>query len=350
MWGAATHATRRLAVAALVTVAVAALPGGASAGVTRPCSPKRCRDRQAPTAPTNLTVTGSTQSSVSVSWSASSDNVGVAGYNVYVNGSKVATTTSTSYTASGLTCGSSYTLGVEAFDAAGNVSSRSTVSGSTSACPPPPSSGPCGYASSPPAKFSHVIWIWMENKAYGAIIGSSAAPYENQLANQCGLATNYSAVAHPSLPNYIAATSGSTWGISDDNPPSSHPISAASIFSQVASGSYEESMPFNCDKGDAYPYAVKHNPEAYYTSLTNCGSTDVPMGSTSSGSILSDLNNNALPAFSFVTPNLCNDMHDCSVQTGDSWLSSWVPKILASSSYQAGGTALVITYDEDDRL
>ena len=79
----------------------------------------------------------------------------------------------------------------------------------------------------------HVIWIWMENKPYDAVIGSPSAPYENQLAAACGLATNYHGVTHPSLPNYIAATSGGTQGIADDDPPSSHPLDVASIYSQV---------------------------------------------------------------------------------------------------------------------
>jgi hypothetical protein len=181
----------------------------------------------------------------------------------------------------------------------------------------------------------------MENKPYNQIIGSSAAPYENQLANQCGLATNYSAVAHPSLPNYIAATSGSTQGITDDNPPSSHPLSANSIFGQISnSGSFQESMPSKCDLTDSYPYAVKHNPEAYYTSVrTACAANDVALGG---------FNPNALPAFSFVTPNMCNDTHDCSVATGDAWLQNFLPGLLNSSDYQAGKTVVFLTWDEDD--
>jgi hypothetical protein len=72
------------------------------------------------------------------------------------------------------------------------------------------------------------------------------------------------------------------------------------------------------------------------------------MGSTSSGAFLSDLNGGRLPAFSFITPNMCNDTHDCSVSTGDAWLQGWVPKIIASPLYKAGQLALFITWDEDD--
>jgi phospholipase C len=190
----------------------------------------------------------------------------------------------------------------------------------------------------------------MENRSYSQIIGSSAAPYINSLAQGCGLATNYAAVTHPSLPNYIAATSGNTWGIADDNPPSSHPLAVDSVFQQAGSAaSYEESMPTNCDLSSSGTYAVKHNPEAYYTNIRSaCALDNVPMGTTSSGAFLDALNAGSLPNFSFVTPNLCNDMHDCTVQTGDAWLQGWVPKIVASPSYQAGDTVVFITWDEDD--
>src|ERR1700761_3245816 len=91
-------------------------------------------------------------------------------------------------------------------------------------------------AAAPAATISHVVWVVMENPGYGSIIGSSQAPYINQLANTYGLATNYRALAHPSLPNYIGLTSGGTQGISDDNDPSSHALTVPSIFSQLPGG------------------------------------------------------------------------------------------------------------------
>jgi phosphatidylinositol-3-phosphatase len=213
--------------------------------------------------------------------------------------------------------------------------------GTTATTPPAP--GACGtLVGGEPAVYQHVIWIVFENHSYSEIIGSSSAPYINRVASRCGLATAYKAVSHPSLPNYIAMTSGSTQGITDDGSPASHPLAAASIFSQTGTGgwtSLEESMPGNCNLTDANPYAVRHNPAAYYTNVrTDCASQDVPLGSTpDTGS-----------RFTFVTPNLCNDMHDCSVSTGDTWLSTFLPKILSSSAYTNGGTAVFITWDEDD--
>ena len=236
----------------------------------------------------------------------------------------------------------SYTVAVDAFDAAGNRSAQTSMIASTSACspPPPPPSGPCGWGTRP-ATWQHVVWIVFENKTYGSIIGSSSAPYINSIANQCGLATNFFAESHPSLPNYIAMTSGSTQGITDDSGPSSHQLNVPSIFSQLGSSwrSLEESMPSNCARSDSGNYAVRHNPAVYYTNISSqCAAQDVPLGSTPDISA----------AFTFITPNLCNDMHDCSVSTGDNWLSSFLPKILNSAQYQAGSTAVFITWDEDD--
>lgn len=231
---------------------------------------------------------------------------------------------------------------VTASNAAGSGSARSRPTAIVSpggSPPPPPPNAPCA-GTSPPARYAHVVWILFENHSYGSIIGASSAPYFNQLASLCGLATNYSAISHPSLPNYIALTSGSTQGLTDDGSPSQHPLSVPSIFSQLPGGgsrSLEESMPANCSPGNSGRYVVRHNPEAYYTNIrAECGSYDVPLGSTPDISA----------RFTFVTPDLCNDMHNCPVATGDRWLSTFLPQLLASSEYRAGKTAIFITFDE----
>ena len=110
--------------------------------VTAATSP--CADTSAPSAPTGLAVQGRTQTGITVGWTASSDNVGVTGYGRYRNGSLVSSGTGTSYTFSGLTCGTSYSLGIDAYDAAGNRSTRSSLTASTDACPAPPSSSLVG--------------------------------------------------------------------------------------------------------------------------------------------------------------------------------------------------------------
>jgi hypothetical protein len=218
---------------------------------------------------------------------------------------------------------------------------ESAPSSTASATPRAATSSPCGTAATPPSAYDHVVWVVMENHSYAEVIGNAAAPYETHLAAQCGSAARMFAEAHPSLPNYIAMTSGATHGITDDNAPSSHRLSVASIFSLTAGGwrSLEESMPGTCLHTNSGRYAVRHNPAAYYTNIrTGCASLDVALGARPHLSA----------RFTFVTPNLCNDTHDCSVQTGDSWLHGFLAKVFASSEYQAGRTAVFVTWDEDD--
>jgi hypothetical protein len=211
------------------------------------------------------------------------------------------------------------------------------------------SSGPCGTSKAKKPTYTHVLWIWMENHSYSAIIGSSDAPYINSLATECGLATNYHNITHPSLPNYIGATSGLSLSelqpfTADCSPSSTCSTSAPSIFGQGESWkSYEEDMPSNCDPSNDGNYAVRHNPAAYYTSLTDCSTNDVPYTE-----LASDLSSGSLPAFSFVTPNLIDDMHNGTVQDGDTWLSNNLPTIFSSSLYKTGHLAVFITWDEGE--
>lgn len=208
------------------------------------------------------------------------------------------------------------------------------------ASPTPSSSKPCGVRADPPG-YEHVVWIIMENRGYNDVVGSSSAPYLATVARACGMATNYKGVSHPSLPNYLALTSGSTYGIADDNGPSSHPLPDPSIFSLLNSGwrSLEESMPVACDRASVGQYAVKHNPAAYYTDLgSSCTTQDVPLAQ------MPDLT----ARFTLITPNLCHDMHDCSTATGDTWLATELPQLLDSATYRGGQTAVFITWDEND--
>jgi len=213
---------------------------------------------------------------------------------------------------------------------------------------PPPASGPCGTATAA-AGYKHVIWVWMENHSYSTIIGSSQAPYINALAKHCGLATNYHNISHPSLPNYISATSGLGYTSiakfdRDCNPVPGCTTKAKSIFAQGETWkAYEESMPANCDKSNSGEYAVRHNPPPYYTTLKGCAKFDVPYAQ-----LASDLQNNKLPAFSFITPNLIDDMHDGTVADGNKWLAKNLPTIFNSAAYKSGSTAVFVTWDEGE--
>jgi len=208
--------------------------------------------------------------------------------------------------------------------------------------------GPCGRTAATPT-WRHVVVIVMENHSFSQIAGHS--PYLNGLAATCGLATSYHAGWHPSLPNYIAMTSGGTQGIvSDCSPSATCSTAAASVFSQLGSGwrAYQESMPSTCSKTNSGRYAVRHNPPAYFRNLAvSCPVQDVPLGTTTAGALQRDLAAGTLPRYAFITPNLCSDEHDCSIATGHAWLGRWIPRILGARNYAAGDTALFVTYDED---
>jgi hypothetical protein len=145
----------------------------------------------------------------------------------------------------------------------------------------------------------------------------------------------------PAMTN-IAMTSGDTAGITDDC--TSCSVSTNSIFGQVgprAWRAYQESMPAPGFTGsEAGLYRKKHNPAAYYTKLRAAYAVNaVPLATLTAGALISDLRANRLPRYSYLTPNLCNDEHDCESSVGDAWLAHWVPQILASRAYRTGGTA-----------
>ncbi len=191
---------------------------------------------------------------------------------------------------------------------------------------------------------AHVVVVVMENHAYSQIIGSSSAPYINSLASGGANFTQSFGVTHPSEPNYLALFSGSTQGITDDSCP--HTFSAGNLGQQlIAAGhtftGYSESMPSDgytgCTSGE---YARKHNPWVNFTNVpasSNLTFTHFP--TTASGF-------SALPSVSFVVPNLCDDMHDCSIATGDSWLKSHIDAYAQWA--KANNSLLVVTFDEDD--
>ena len=197
---------------------------------------------------------------------------------------------------------------------------------------------PCGVTSTPPT-WKHVVWIVLENHSYGQAMTTPATPFTNALAAKCGTAADMSAEARPSLPNYIAMTSGATQGITDDNAPAAHPLDVPSIFSLTGGDwrSPQESMPANCAQATSGMYAVKHNPAAYYTNIRGeCDRLNVPLTDPVDVSA----------AFTLITPNMCNSTHDCGVQSGDAWLAKYVGQILAGPEYASGTTAVFVTWDE----
>jgi phosphatidylinositol-3-phosphatase len=192
---------------------------------------------------------------------------------------------------------------------------------------------------------AHVAVIVMENHEYGDIIGSGSAPYINSLARRYGLATGMYAITHPSLPNYLALTGGATFGITSDCTDCT--VAATDVVDQLDQAhlswrAYMQDLPRPCFMGaSAGDYAKKHDPFAYYTRVTGdrarCANI-VPIAR-----LEADERDRIMPRFIWITPNLCDDMHDCSVSTGDRFLAKLVPPLLRALG---PGGLLFLTWDE----
>jgi hypothetical protein len=191
--------------------------------------------------------------------------------------------------------------------------------------------------------FDHVIVVVFENKESATVLGARDAPTFNLYARVYARATQYYGVTHPSLPNYLAMIAGSTFGYTTNCVEC--PINARSLSDTIgASGRtwrvYAEGLPGRGFLGGASGrYAKKHNPFAYFTSITLSPARReriVPLEE-----LAADVASDALPDFSFVVPDLCNSMHDCAVADGDLWLRRTVGPLL-----KLPRTAIFITFDE----
>jgi hypothetical protein len=195
---------------------------------------------------------------------------------------------------------------------------------------------------------SKVLVLVVENHSLRQM--RAQMPFTFGLAKRYGYADHYRAVRHPSLPNYLAMTGGSTYGVADDRGPDANGIHEASVFGQaIAHGrtakTYAESMPSSCATANAGRYAVKHNPWAYHLDeRADCDRFDVPLAD-----LADDVASGALPNVGMVVPNLCHDAHDCTLATADRWMKRQVRMIKAGPDFTSGRLAVVVTADEDDR-
>jgi hypothetical protein len=191
---------------------------------------------------------------------------------------------------------------------------------------------------------SRIAVVVMENQEYGDVIGSSSAPYINRLARTYALAARSYAITHPSLPNYLALTGGSTFGISSDCTDCAVPgggLPGQLQARHIRWRAYMEDLPSPCFQGaDAAGYAKKHDPFVYFRAIAGsvaCRNV-VPLSRLGA-----DERSGSLPAFIWITPNLCHDMHDCDVSTGDRFLSGLLPPLLSSLGKSG---LLFLTWDE----
>ena len=188
----------------------------------------------------------------------------------------------------------------------------------------------------------HVVVVIMENHSYTDVIGNPQASYINALARSGALFTSSYGVSHPSEPNYLALFSGSTHGVTSDQCPTSlhAPNLAADLITAGFSfAGYSEGLPATgsqvCEQGG---YARKHVPWADFPGLP--ATVNQPLTGFAADGFA------ALPAVSFVIPDLCHDMHDCPVASGDAWLRAHLGGYAAWA--QAHDSLLIVTFDEDD--
>jgi acid phosphatase len=189
---------------------------------------------------------------------------------------------------------------------------------------------------------AHTVVVVMENHSYTDIIGNTAAPFINELGRSGALFTRSYAITHPSEPNYLALFSGSTQGVTDDGCPNrfTAPNLAADLIKAGKTfAGYAEDIPGPgspvCSAGD---YARKHVPWADFGNVPS--SVSLPFTSFPATAFV------RLPSVSFVIPNLCHDMHDCSVAAGDAWLRANIGPY--ADWAMRHNSLLVLTWDEDD--
>jgi len=230
---------------------------------------------------------------------------------------------------------SAFTLEVQ--DATGATSSRALGITIGSAVPSPP--------------FGHVVIIVEENANYASVVGNTASmPYLNSLIGNYGLATQYYANTHPSIGNYEMLVTGQVLTNDDNETPATFPISADNIVRELAANgktwkAYAESIPsvgYTGGNSGAY-YLVRHVPVAYLTDVQD--SANGRLGLVPFTQFATDLAAGQLPSFSFVTPNACDDAHNCALSVADAWLERNIAPLLTSSPFKNDGL-LIIVFDE----
>jgi acid phosphatase len=194
--------------------------------------------------------------------------------------------------------------------------------------------------------FNHVFLVIEENHSFTDVIGNSSMPYLNSLASKYGLAKQYFANAHPSIPNYLMLTTGEMETLNDNF---SGTIGDDNVVRELVSAgktwkAYEESIPSaGYLGGDAPPYLRRHNPFSLLSDVQN--DTAQAANIVPFTQFATDLASNSLPNYSFIAPDVNNDAHNGTLAAADAWLQSNIAPLIASSTFQNGGL-LVIIFDE----
>ncbi|WP_179945355.1 alkaline phosphatase family protein [Luteipulveratus mongoliensis] len=222
------------------------------------------------------------------------------------------------------------------------VTVLAAVTSAATGAPADASSTPAAVSAAALPTYDHVVVAMYENKNYDSIIGSSSAPYWNSIAKQGAYMSDSYGVTHPSQPNYIALFSGSTQGVTGDSCPQDF-TGKDNLGAQLADAgktfkAYSEDLPSagydGCSSDD---YQRKHAPWADFDNVDQ--SVHVPFSEFPS-------DYSTLPDVSFVVPNMCSDMHDCSVGTGDSWTKDNLDGYAQWA--KTHNSLLILTFDEDN--
>jgi len=256
------------------------------------------------------------------------------------NGTAISGATAASYTTPATTSSdNSAQFTVTVSNVAGNVTSNPATLTVTT-----------GTGGGTMPQFGHVFIVEGENTSFSSTYSSSNMPYLTSLANQYGVSLHYWADTHPSIGNDLNLASGVISTNNDSATPSSLPLAIDNIAHEVEQAGktwkdYAESDPniSGCGGLKSGAYFVRHDPLKYFTNINKANFVCFSQFAT-------DLANNTLPNFSWLAPNGCDDAHDCSVGTFDTWLKTEIGPLLASSYFQPGGDGLlIITFDEDDK-
>ncbi len=180
------------------------------------------------------------------------------------------------------------------------------------------------------------------------MVGNPQMPYFNLLADSYTLLTSHFAVAHPSLPNYLALIGGDTFGVTDDcedcfiNAPSLPDLIERSGRTWKT---YQDDMPQPCYIGSVLRYRQKHNPFIYFDSIRlnaeRCNRSVVPLAQLDGDIALNDL-----PNFIFIAPDICYSSQECELSLADGWLKELINKLYPALEASGEPFLIILTWDE----
>ncbi|MGI8747538.1 MAG: alkaline phosphatase family protein [Deinococcus sp.] len=231
------------------------------------------------------------------------------------------------------------------------------LSGALALTAPGSASGQAVSPLSGQPRLSHAFVLVLENHSLGEVIGNPAMPALNALARRYGYAANYTGVAHPSLPNYVALIAGSTMNLTSDDP--TRRFAGDTLASQLErSGQgwrgYFQGLPTPGSQADyARSYGKKHNP--FLLSADIAARPDRAANAVPYSQFAADLKADRVPALAFVVPDLCHDMHGAPgcrgraalERTGDDFARDWAQEVMGSAAWKPGAV-MVITFDEGE--